>query len=298
MARASLNGVNGLLLSLALCMLVGMFFAGGRDAPEPLPPPKTVFNSDVIRAERPLDTETSLAPEATPAAPAETSPTQAPRPDFQLIGTLIAPPMTRSAIIARADEELVVSPGEAIDGQWTLHQVFPGKIVIRNADRELNLGIRAQAPAAGDLRDAPIEVEAVPHDPGASHVEKMKRYYASRAPETVAFPEGLNIRGIENVSGQSFSVDVNALLDQFLLTPPQRHFDFDTDAVGLRFVEIVPGGVVDRFGFVPGDTITRINDTRITAIEDLQCLLQSQKNRVEVEFRRAGTPVVHSYLLH
>lgn len=295
MATLSQKRVRGILLILALCALVDFLVAGWRDAPEPQPPPSAVIDSDVIATEQLLDTHSSLAPEASPVTHTATSSAQVPRPDIQLIGTLIAPPKTRSAIIARADGEFVVSPGASIDGHWTLHQIFPGKIVIRSAERELILRIRGQVPAMGHLRDAPIEAD--PHDPGASHEEKMNRYYANQTPEAVAFPEGLNTRGIEKVSGQTFSVDVKALLDQLLATPLRRQFDYEMEEGGLRLVEIVPGGVVDHFGFVPGDIIAKIDDTPITRVEDLQWLMQPNGNRVAVQFMREAEAMTHTYLL-
>jgi S1-C subfamily serine protease len=133
--------------------------------------------------------------------------------------------------------------------------------------------------------------------PQASHAEKLARYYAGRLPETVAFPEGLHTHGVKAIREQTYSIDVKALFDQHLRTPLWRQFDYAKDDRGLRLVEIVPGGVVDHFGFLPGDIVTKIDDIPIARIEDLQYLLHPNSMSVRVEFKRESTPMTHTYLL-
>lgn len=281
---------------MVLFALAGAYFATQGETPGVLPPQSDVHadDSDSIGIaangtgfSRVINTE---GPKRSPAVL-----TNFDRPRFELIGTFIAPPMTPSAIIATGKGEALFTPGAAIVGRWRLQRVFPGRIVVRSAESESILLIRAQSPAPRYLDTEAIETS--PSQVRVSHAEKLDRYYAGRLPETVAFPGGLQAYGIEEVRDQTYSVDMEALLDQHLQTPLWRQFDYEMDAGGMRLVEIVPGGVVDRFGFVPGDIIAKIDDIPITRIEDLQYLMHPNSNRVRVEFIRASAAMTHTYLL-
>lgn len=287
------KSVKGILIGLVLCALTNFLWLRWKGHERQ----QTVLGRQhavLTTAEQPLNTGALTVPEATSSKPAVVKSTQT-EPDFQLIGTFIAPPMTPRAIIATVKGETLFTPGAAIDGHWRLQRVLPGRIVVRSAKRESILLIQTQFPVTDLLPTATIE--APPSRPQASHVEKLSRYYAGRLPETVAFPGGLQAYGIEEVRDQTFSVDMKALLDQHLQTPLWRQFDYKMDTGGIRLVEIVPGGVVDRFGFVSGDIVAKIDDIPITRIEDLQYLLHPNNHRVRVEFMRASTAMTHTYLL-
>jgi hypothetical protein len=295
MVTKSQRGVKGILLGLAICVPASLFWAQG-DAPERLQTLVAEQNAVLIKPEQPLDdTGAPPVPEATSLRSAAATSTQAPRPDFQLIGTLIAPRLTPSAVIDTGKGEALFTIGAAIDDRWQLHKVFPGKIVIRSAESESIMPIRAQATTMTDPETETIE--KAPLQPQASHAEKLVHYYAGRPPEAVAFPGGLITRGIEKVHEGTFSIDMAALLDQHLRTPLRRQFDYEMDDRGMRLVEIVPGGAVDRFGFVPGDIVAKIDDVPITRVEDLQYLLHPDSDRIKVEFIRASTAMTHTYLL-
>jgi type II secretory pathway component PulC len=284
---------KGILIGLVLCALTSFVWLRWKGHERH----RTVLGREKAvsaTAEQPLNTGVLTVPAAASSKPAVVIATQT-EPHFQLIGTFIAPPMTPSAVIATAKGETLFTPGAAIDGRWRLQRVFPGRIVVRSAERESILLIQTQFPVT-DVPPA-ATIEAPPTRPQASHVEKLGRYYAGRPPETVAFPGGLQTYGIEAVRDQTFSVDMKALLDQHLQTPLWRQFDYEMDTGGIRLVEIVPGGVVDRFGFVPGDIVAKIDDIPITRIEDLQYLLHPNSHRVRVEFMRASTAMTHTYLL-
>jgi hypothetical protein len=294
MAATSQKRVKGILFGLVLCSLASIFWARW-NAPERHRTFVAAQNTVLTTTEQPLFKSAPSVPEAMSSRSAMVASMQTLGPRFQLIGTLIAPPLTSCAIIATGKGDALFTPGAAIDGRWRLQRVFPGRILVRSAESESMVLIRSQAPVPETL-DTEV-IEASPSPVRVSHAEKLDRYYAGRLPETVAFPGGLQAYGIEEVRDQTFSVDMQALLDQHLQTPLWRQFDYEMDAEGMRLVEIVPGGVVDRFGFLPGDIVAKIDDIPLTRVEDLQYLLHPNSHRVRVEFRRAATAMTHTYLL-
>jgi type II secretory pathway component PulC len=220
---------------------------------------------------------------------------EVPIPNIVLVGTFIEQGYKNAAIIADKGKQKIFRVDDYIDNYWQLIKVQRNQIVLTDNNRELVIDMKF----GGVGTNLP---ERFPDDSNEAVIiesfsQKMERYLNGRYPSEVAFPDGLELSGIEKIADNGFELDLITIIDQIRKTPLHRQSKYLINEEGIEFVEIVPGSLFDNGGFMPGDIINRIDGRNVTGPEDLDLIYLLSKESVSVELKRENIGINYTYIL-
>lgn len=136
--------------------------------------------------------------------------------------------------------------------------------------------------------------------PQYSWEDKMKRYYNGRQIAAIQYPLGLNYTGVEQLSDNVFAIDKERLREQSSKQDLLSHATFDDKSAGsVTLSEVVPGGVFDRMGMLPGDQVQSINGNKVTNYSDLYTAYENSINgdQITLHIIRSNQQVDFTYFL-
>ena len=153
--------------------------------------------------------------------------------------------------------------------------------------------------AAGDAlshAEAEKAESSTPVFPYYTWQQKMEMYYAGRPAAAVRYPVGLDYHGVVQLSDNVFAIDKAEFIEQSQTQDLLSHAQFDDTQEGMVSVsEVVPGGIFDRLGMLPGDQLQTLNGISITNYAELysayagangqdQITLQIRRNHQTIDF--------------
>ncbi|MDH5183706.1 MAG: hypothetical protein OEX12_07420 [Gammaproteobacteria bacterium] len=131
--------------------------------------------------------------------------------------------------------------------------------------------------------------------------EKMDAYYNGRHGTAVPYPHGLDFKGTEQLSDNVYAINRQQFLEQSTNHDLLSHASFDdSNSSAVVLNEIVPGGIFDRIGIVPGDQISAMNNIPVHSYDELYSAYMSIQttNQFDVHLQRNGQDINLSYIIH
>jgi len=138
-----------------------------------------------------------------------------------------------------------------------------------------------------------------PDFPYYSWEQKLAMYYAGRSADSVPYPDGLDFKGVEQLSDNVYAIDHQVFNQQLKSQDLLGQAKFEDRNGQPTLSEVVPGGVFDRLGFLPGDQINSVAGTPVHSYADLYNAYQSIQGRSELttDIRRNGHDIQFTFFI-
>ncbi|MBD3670184.1 MAG: PDZ domain-containing protein [Gammaproteobacteria bacterium] len=136
--------------------------------------------------------------------------------------------------------------------------------------------------------------------PRFSREKKMEMYINGRPLATVQYPMGLDYQGVEQYSDNVYAINKQRLQEQSQLNDLLSHARFDDTSDGpITVTEVVPGGIFDRIGILPGDKVTGINGFDTHNYAELYSAYENIKNEEQISLHlyRNGQTINFTYFI-
>ena len=211
---------------------------------------------------------------------------QANLPIIQVKGIFLAKPVNKAIINVSNSKEILYSEGDIIYSELKLHKLHRDYIELLFRDKTYKYYLDGES---AHIDHHVTERTEVYVNLSQTFEDKMVRYVNDQDLNLVAFPNGLDFKGIEKVVDGLFDVKFEVLNPKILSSEllEQAQFQF-ISGEGLKLNELVPGGSFDKAGLLTNDILKSVNNIPIDTPLNMTAVYQQFEsgNQIIIDIMR------------